>query len=415
MKLYEFMLHLTANFDHIKVSIGLNEAKLKKIKRKILFSVLIAICLVESFFLAKNIYEKKHRTEAVKAASVQIPDESAPVSDGPYVFWMDNRVVVQYVCDDQKISQQYEIKDSMEIADSCEESSDTYSISAHPPAPESDNFSGVSKIMAIGDIHGSFNSFINLLLEFKVIDGDLNWNWGDGHLVITGDIFDREAGVNEALWFVQQLEKEAKQDGGWVHFLLGNHEVMVLKGDLRYVNEKYTQVVSRKLKIKVSDLYGPETELGRWLRTKNVIEKINDILFVHGGISPELMRRDYTIRVVNERIRNSLDARDYTIQLEEELQFLYGYEGPLWYRGYIRDWQEIPMAEKDQVISVLDFYGASTIVVGHTIMDQITSLYDGLVYAIDTGLYQGNEGEALLWENDSFFRLNVSTGKELLN
>jgi len=393
----------------------LNEVKLKKIKRRILFVLLISVCLVESFFLVKNVYERKHGADSVKVASDKIPDKPVPVSDGPYVFWLDNRVVVQYVCDDQKLSQQYEIKDSMEIADSCEESSDTYSISAHPSAPESDNFSGASKIIAIGDIHGSFDSFINLLLEFEVIDDDLDWNWGDGHLVITGDIFDRGPGVNDALWFVHQLEKEAKHDGGWVHFLLGNHEIMVLRGDNRYVNEKYTQVVSRKLKIKVSDLYGPETELGRWLRTKNVIEKINNIIFVHAGISPELIQRDYKIRMVNERIRDSLDVRDYTIQLEEDLLFLYGYKGPFWYRGYIRDWQEIPMADKDQVISVLDFYGASTLVVGHTIMDQITSFYGGLVYAIDTGIYKGNKGEALLWENDSFFRLNFSSGKELLN
>lgn len=370
---------------------------------------------MESFFLVKNVFDGKHRTASAKVASNKTQSEPVPISDGPYVFWMDNRVVVQYISEDQKISQQYEIKDSMEIADSYKESSDTYSISALPPAPESDNFSGASKIIAIGDIHGSFDSFINLLLEFEIIDGDLDWNWGDGHLVITGDIFDRGSGVNEALWFVHQLEIEAQQDGGWVHFLLGNHEIMVLRGDNRYVNEKYTRVVSRKLKIKVSDLYGPETELGRWLRTKNVIEKINDIIFVHAGISPALLQRDYTIHMVNDRIRETLDVRDYTIQLEEELKFLYGYEGPLWYRGYIRDWQEIPMAEKDQVISILDFYGASTLVVGHTTMDQITSFYGGLVYAIDTGIYKGSKGEALLWENDSFFRLNISSGKELLN
>ncbi len=393
----------------------MSEVKLEKIKRRIIFIVLIAICLVESFFLIKNVYERKQGAASAKVASNRTQSESVPISDGPYVFWMDNRVVVQYISDDQKISQQYEIKDSMEIANSYKESSDTYSISAHTPAPESDNYSGVSKIIAIGDIHGTFDSFINLLLEFEIIDSDLDWNWGDGHLVITGDIFDRGPGVNETLWFVHQLEIEARQDGGWVHFLLGNHEIMVLRGDDRYVNEKYTRVVARKLKIKVADLYGPETELGRWLRTKNVIEKINDIIFVHAGISPELIQHNYTIRMVNDRIRHSIDARDYTIQLEEELLFLYGYKGPFWYRGYIRDWQEIPMANRDQVISILDFYDASTIVVGHTTQDQITSFYSGLVYAIDTGLYRGSKGEALLWENDSFFRLNISSGKEILN
>ncbi len=168
---------------------------------------MIVICLVESFFLVKNVIKGKRGAESARVASRQKPDESVPISDGPYVFWMDNRVVVQYICDDQKISQQYEINDSMEIADLCEESSDTYFISALPPEPESDNYSGVSKIIAIGDIHGSFDSFINLLLEFEIIDGDLDWNWGDGHLVITGDIFDRAPRMNDALWSVHQLEK----------------------------------------------------------------------------------------------------------------------------------------------------------------------------------------------------------------
>lgn len=387
---------------------------MEKIKRRILLSVLIAICLVESFFLVKIIFDGKHGAESIKVTSDQIPDKPVPVQDGPYVFWMDNRVFVQYVCNDEKISYQYEIKDSMEIADSCENSSSTYLITANSPLPEPDNFIGASKIIAIGDIHGCFDKLTSLLVEFEIIDDDLHWNWGDGHLVITGDIFDREAGVNEALWFIHQLEKEAKQNGGWVHFLLGNHEVMVLKGDNRYVNEKYTEVVSRKLKIKVSDLYGPDSELGRWLRTKNVIEKINDIIFVHAGIAPELPKRGFTIQMVNERIRSSLDVPDYTIQLEEELQFLYGYMGPLWYRGLIMDWKEIPMADKGQVEAVLNYYDASVIVVGHTIMDRITGLYDGLVYAIDTGIYKGSEGEVLLWENGLFYRMSVSGGKELL-
>lgn len=393
----------------------MSEDRLKEIKRKVIFGLLIAICLVESFFLVRNIYQKRDEARSAQVASDRTEEEAAPVSDGPYVFWMDDRVVVQYVCDDQKISRQYEIEDSVEISDFCDESSGTYSLSTSPPAPSPDVYSGASKIIAIGDIHGSFSRFINLLLEFDVIDDDLDWDWGEGHLVITGDILDRGEGVNEALWFVYQLEKEARQEGGWIHLLLGNHEVMVLRGDERYVNEKYTQVVSKALKIRVSDLYGPETEMGRWLRTKNVIEKVNDILFVHAGISPELIRRDYTIRIANERIRDSLDMRDYVIQLEDELRFLYGYEGPLWYRGYIREWQEIPMSDRDQVISILDFYGASTIVVGHTIMDQISSLYDGLVYAIDTGIYRGSEGEALLWEDGAFFRLTIPSGKELLN
>ena len=72
----------------------------------------------------------------------------------------------------------------------------------------------------------------------KVIDTDLTWSFGDGHLVIVGDVFDRGPNVTECLWLIYRLEQEASAAGGAVHFLLGNHELMVMRGDLRYLNER---------------------------------------------------------------------------------------------------------------------------------------------------------------------------------
>ena len=43
--------------------------------------------------------------------------------------------------------------------------------------------------------------------------------------------------VNEILWFVYDLEGQAKEKGGRVHYLLGNHEYMVLYNDLRYIHD----------------------------------------------------------------------------------------------------------------------------------------------------------------------------------
>lgn len=384
-------------------------------KRKIIFAVLIIICLIELVLIIKIGHDEKTSTGEVKVSYEQVQKDSDSVQDGPYVFWIGNRAVVQYVCDSHKVSRQFEIKESMEIAGSCEDSSLTYQISPNSPSSDPDTYIGATRICAVSDIHGNLDRLIDLLKGNGVIDNNLQWDWRDGHLVVVGDIFDRKAEVTEALWFIHQLEQEARKQGGWVHFILGNHEVMVLRGNCKYVNEKYTELVSKELEIKVQDLYGPDTELGRWLRSKNVIIKINDLLFVHGGISPELINHGYTIQTVNDTIRNFLDVRDHVIHFDEGLRFLFGYEGPLWYRGYIKNWKGIPMAKEDQVRSVLDYYGASTIVVGHTIVERVTSLYGGRVYAIETGIYEGAEGEALVWEQGIFYRADVHGKREILN
>ncbi len=350
----------------------------------------------------------------VNRAIEQNTKDKKLVHDGPYVFWIGDRAIVQYYCDGEIKTLEFEGQKSIQIPASCENSSSTLTILAKPPEPAPDTFTGVTKICAVSDIHGKFDQMTKLLRSNGIIDANHQWAWGDGHLVIVGDVFDRGAYMNEALWLIYQLEKEAKQSGGRVHTVLGNHEVLVLRGDLRYVHKKYLKDVSKKFKITVDDLYGPETELGRWLRSKNVIIKLNDILFVHAGISPEIPGRGYSIQRINKMIRNSLDVRDYYIRFDEELQLLYGYEGPIWYRGYIKNWQGIPQATEDQVSSILAYYNAGAIAVGHTIVDSLTSYYGGRVFAIETGINKGKEGEMLIWEDGTFYRADVHGRRKVL-
>jgi len=384
-------------------------------KRRPSFAAQILIfCLGLIWIIGSANAQKSEATKTVHQNTYQEKSDSAHLQDGPYVFWDGNRAIVQYICNGQKITRTWNVTNSIKIGSSCEDSSVTYEISADPPLPEADTFVGASRICAVGDIHGQFGQAITLLKGNKIIDDHLHWIWGDGHLVIIGDIFDRGDKVTEALWFVHQLEKEAQKKGGRVHYILGNHEVMVLRGDLRYTNKKYTQGTSRILKIRVWDLYGPETELGRWLRSKNVAVKVNRILFVHGGLSPDLQTRGYTIQMLNKAIRNSLDARDYTIRFDEELDFLYGYRGPFWYRGYIQDWYDIPMASEEQVKSLLAFYDADIVVVGHTIVEDITGYYGNRIFDIDTGIYRGSEGKVLMWENGVLYKADVNGKREIL-
>jgi len=378
------------------------------------FKALIVICVVLFISIMTTLHAQESDTTDTTSLSLnRVKDDSIIVQDGPYVFWIENHAVVQYVCGDEAITRRYDVRDSLNIQGLCGDSSKTLSISSSLPAVEPDTFVGATKICAISDIHGNFDQMIKLLQGNGVVDDHLRWRWGDGHLVIVGDIFDRGPQMTEALWFIHQLEKEALKAGGKVHFVLGNHEIMVLRGDERYVNKKYKEV-SRKLRIKIQDLYGPETELGRWLRAKNVFIKINDILFVHGGISPDLIKHGYSIQSINRKFRNSLDARDYTIRFDEELELLYRYKGPVWYRGYIHAWKGLPRANEEEVASVLDFYKARAVVIGHTIINEISSYYSGRVFAIETGIHEGAKGEALIWEGDHFYRADIHGQLQLL-
>ena len=346
-------------------------------------------------------------------SSTTVGGDSTLVQDGPYVFYVGDRVIVQYVCQGEIVTREYETDTKIQIPYSCLDTVKTYEISTSQPWLPPQTYSGVKKVIAISDIHGEFDQMIKLLQGNGVIDAQHQWNWGEGHLVILGDIFDRGDQVTETFWFVHQLEREARLNGGWAHFILGNHESMVLRGDLRYVHEKYRNT-AELLRIRGDDLYGPETELGRWLRTKHTIIKINDILFVHGGLSPELVRQDLSIPQVNDFIREGLDARDYSIQFNEKLALLFGNHGPLWYRGYFNTQTIVPTAILTEVDSILDFYGAETIVVGHTDVMELSLLYGGRVFAIETGLRRGAEGEALIWEDGVFYRGDVNGKRSIL-
>ena len=70
-----------------------------------------------------------------------------------------------------------------------------------------------------------------------MVDGDSKWVGGKSHFVLCGDLVDRGPDDRAILDLVRRLQKEAKSAGGVVHVLLGNHEVMNLIRDLRYVTD----------------------------------------------------------------------------------------------------------------------------------------------------------------------------------
>ncbi|HET6996495.1 MAG TPA: metallophosphoesterase [Chitinophagaceae bacterium] len=284
-------------------------------------------------------------------------------------------------------------------------------------------FEKPSKYFVCSDIEGNFSALRKLLQANQVIDEKYNWIFGKGHLVFAGDMFDRGDQVTECLWLIYSLEEKARAAGGYVHFILGNHDIMNLQGDHRYTQKKYIENADLLHK-KLSDLYSQGTCLGKWLRTKNVIEKIGDIIFCHAGISPELTRLNIQIPEINAIAREYYDNRG-TISETKARVVLSTKVGLFWYRDYylenpmkvnigLKGYDTIYKTPQVEIEKILILFGAKQIVTGHTIVaDTISVWYDGKVINTDTKHAEG-KSEALLIERDHFYRVNDKGERKLL-
>jgi hypothetical protein len=331
--------------------------------------------------------------------------------DGPYVIYGRKNIAVKYIYENGGLKAGHidnvllSEKAGISLSVLTDEPGKTFTVQLKDKIQvEKSEFEEPSKIVAISDIEGNFRAFRELLQQSGVIDSNYNWTFGDGHLVLVGDFFDRGNQVTEVLWLIYSLEDKAKAAGGYVHFILGNHEIMNLSGDLRYVAEKYVQNAELLGENYTWGLYGKNSELGRWLRTKNIIEKIGDVLFSHAGISAE-MNRMYipSLTRINEIARPYYTDRTYIFN-DQRLAVIFGEMGPLWYRGY---YSGKPLAPIEQIDNTLAVFGVKHIVTGHSIVaDTISAFHDGKLINLDVH-HAAGYSEALLIEGEKLFRIDI--------
>jgi hypothetical protein len=352
----------------------------------------------------------------VTAQAPNASDSTAEVisyDDGPHVYWQDDTTaIVLYFADGKFIREELNFPSGQtDLSFNGFAWDDTVSYRLHPKSniAEPEIVTGVSRILALSDIHGEYEYFVQLLQKTGVVDSARHWIWGDGHLVIVGDVFDRGDKVNECLWLIYHLEVEARLAGGGVHFILGNHELMPMRDDLRYVNEKYLKGIARRNRINYSDLYGPDFELGRWLRSKNTIIQVNGLMFVHGGISPDLIDSGYSVTEINERMRELLDMPAAELLFNPRSKFLTASFGPLWYRGFhyeMEGWYS-QCTDKD-IDRIQEYFDVSAVVVGHTGVDSVSGLYNNRVFAVDIPFEDIQCLEGLFWDGTGFYRVLCS-------
>lgn len=211
-----------------------------------------------------------------------------------------------------------------------------------------------------------------------MIDAGLNWTFGNGHLVLLGDFVDRGVSVTQVLWLIYKLEQEAAQAGGTVHYILGNHEIKNLQANFQSSNEKYFKVAAI-LGRRQSELLGNASFLGQWLVSKNTVEVVNGVLFVHGGLHPALAGKPWSLDDINRIVRANYRRMWYPKQAPGSEDFLIDPKtGPSWYRGYFKE--DLTQA---QVEKTLARFGAKSVVVGHTLHWRVKTMYAGKLFAID--------------------------------
>ncbi len=261
------------------------------------------------------------------------------------------------------------------------------------------------RVFVMSDPHGKLDCVVSLLQGNGIIGPDLCWTFGQNHLVVIGDVFDRGKDVPQIFWLFYKLEEEAARAGGRLSFLLGNHEALVLAGDLRYTKDKYKEL-ARRLDMDYPSLFGPDTELGRWLATRNTVEVIGPDLYVHAGLGRAFYDRNLTLPQVNREMSEALFMTKARRKEHSPLTaFLYGNEGPVWYRGLVRTAEKYKPLPADSLQLLLRRYGVERIIVGHTIFEDITCFYDGRVIGVNVDNEENREqgrGRALLIDGDNY-------------
>jgi len=264
-------------------------------------------------------------------------------------------------------------------------------------------WTGVERIVAVGDVHGDYGQFVKTLRAAKVIDAKGNWIAGKTHLVQSGDVLDRAPESRKAMDLLMKLETQAAKAGGAVHALIGNHEAMVLLDDLRYVHPGEVKALGGEKGFRQA--MSPKGKYGKWICGHNAVIKINDLLFVHAGLRASFARM--SMAQINKAVRAELAKGNWDgISMSPS--------GPLWTRALAAGDEDSVAKELDVVLKK---FGARRMVVAHTVStDGVYARAGGRLIRIDVGMseYYGGPAACLVVEKGTFYEVRHPAKKRKL-
>lgn len=244
---------------------------------------------------------------------------------------------------------------------------------ASPARPPVTRLHAPGAVVAIGDLHGDPPAALAVLRMAGLVNDRGGWIGGTTWLVQTGDILDRGPDSRGMIVLLHRLEVEAQAAGGRVIALNGNHEVMNLRGDWRYVSPEdlagYGGEVARKA------AYLPSGPDGDWILDHDIVAQVDDTVFAHGGIDAHWA--GFGVNGLNAMARAAMTGRG-------PLDVL-GPDGPLWNRVYLQASEVVACPELSKALVSL---GAARMVVGHTTQEsgRVAERCGGQLYGIDVGI-----------------------------
>lgn len=264
-------------------------------------------------------------------------------------------------------------------------------------------FPKASRLVAIGDVHGDYEATKKVLRLAGLVDSQLRWAAADTVVVQTGDVLDRGDGEQAILDLFARLEKEAAAAGGAFRVLHGNHELMNVAGDMRYVTPGGFSDFQDAPGVRVEQFpmlgrlpprrraryaaFLPGGAYARKIAKHPVVVVVGDTVFAHGGVLPKHVR--YGIDRLNSEVSSWLLGKS-----SAALATIQQSDSPVWSRHFSHE----PDAEDCALLAkTLQELGVKRMVVGHTVQRQILPACDKRVWRIDVGMsaHYGGKAQAL--------------------
>ncbi|KAG8890427.1 histone acetyltransferase [Tulasnella sp. 332] len=279
-------------------------------------------------------------------------------------------------------------------------------------------------VVAVGDIHGDLPNLLAVLKMSGVVNENGEWSGMADYFVQTGDSLDRGDDTIKIYRYYENLRLQAQARGGDLRTHLGNHEIMNLLGDWRYVwpseIDTFESVKARQALIStgwIGQAWRTNYSITTRLPLHPALGSINTdyeessaglfqdlshaaLSFCHGGLAPTYSKLTPYPRAIND-IGNKLVARlqdrkvppsphpphpyeGMPVGTTDDEQELYGENGPLWYRGWALGEDHTVCGAVDDVLKET---GVKRLVMGHTPdFEHIVSRCDGKIIIIDTGI-----------------------------
>jgi hypothetical protein len=294
-------------------------------------------------------------------------------------------------------------------------------------------YNGVSKIIAIGDIHGDFQSLLTILLGAELIGNDLLWKGANTYIVFTGDLLDnfRAGGIEFSqhpadeitiISYLADLNEQAIHAGGRVILCLGNHELMnmVHPRHFGYVSLKTQSFFEKNLDLRENIFrYGSPLLQKLGCLFESFVLLNNKYYFCHAGITLHFIEK------INERYTAPISFLEKLILFNNDVKNLI--KGNLtnddgwftqfsnfantqtyfWNRKYGKDFNKEICREFVEVSNRLGIQDL-ILIKGHDPQPEINSICDERIYRIDTEISRAfsAQPDILVSEHMNYLEIN---------